>query len=67
MIDSKTNSSPTDGLRFIRKGATLALHDLISISHLTPKEIRQIFQTTKALKAKPRDFSTALAGKSVIL
>ena len=45
----------------------MALHDLISISHLTPKEIRQIFQTTKALKAKPRDFSTALAGKSVVL
>jgi ornithine carbamoyltransferase len=54
-------------LRFLRKGATLALHDLISISHLTSKEIRQIFQTTKALKAQPRDFSTALAGKSVVL
>ncbi len=67
MIDSRTNLSPTDGLRFIRKGATLALHDLISISHLSPKEIRQIFQTTKALKAKPRDYSAALAGKSVVL
>jgi ornithine carbamoyltransferase len=54
-------------LRFFRKGATLALQDLISISHLTPKEIRHIFQTTKALKAQPQDFSTALAGKSVVL
>ena len=45
----------------------MALHDLISISHLTPKEIRQIFHTTKALKAKPRDFSTTLAGKSIVL
>lgn len=45
----------------------MALHDLISISHLSPKEIRQIFQTTKALKAKPRDYSAALAGKSVVL
>lgn len=45
----------------------MALNDLISISHLTPKEIRQIFQTTRALKANPREFSTALAGKSVVL
>lgn len=45
----------------------MALKDLISISHLTPKEVRQIFQTTKALKANPRDFSTTLAGKSVAL
>ncbi|HEX4948374.1 MAG TPA: ornithine carbamoyltransferase [Blastocatellia bacterium] len=51
----------------VYKGATLALNDLISISHLTPKEIRQIFQTTRALKANPREFSTALAGKSVVL
>lgn len=61
------NYSRSDGLRFVCKGATLALKDLISISHLTPKEIRQIFQTTKALKANPRDFSAALAGKSVAL
>ena len=45
----------------------MALKDLISIAHLTPKEIRQIFQTTKALKARPQEFSSALAGKSVVL
>lgn len=45
----------------------MALQDLLSISHLTPKDVRQIFATTKAIKATPRDFSTALAGKSVVL
>jgi ornithine carbamoyltransferase len=45
----------------------LALNDLVSIAHLTSKEIRQIFQTTKAIKHTPRDFATALAGKSVVL
>lgn len=45
----------------------MALNDLISISHLTPKEVRQIFQTTKSLKANPRDYSATLAGKSVAL
>ena len=45
----------------------MALKDLISISHLTPKEVRQIFKTTAAIKANPRDFAEALAGKSVAL
>ena len=44
-----------------------ALKDLISISNLTPKEVRQIFKTTAAIKAHPRDFAEALAGKSVAL
>ncbi len=45
----------------------MALKDLISISHLTPKDVRQIFKTTAAIKANPRDFAEALAGKSVAL
>lgn len=45
----------------------MALKDLISISHLTPKEVRQIFKTTAAIKANPCDFAEALAGKSVAL
>ncbi len=45
----------------------MALKDLLSISHLTPKEIRKIFTTTKELKANPREFRAALAGKSVVL
>ena len=45
----------------------MALNDLISISHLSTKDVRQIFATTKALKARPRDFAEALAGKSVVL
>jgi ornithine carbamoyltransferase len=45
----------------------LALKDLISINDLTTKEVRQIFSTTAALKAKPQDFREALAGRSVAL
>ncbi len=45
----------------------MALNDLLSIAHLTPKEIRQIFQSTKAIKTNPREFAQALAGKSVVL
>ena len=43
------------------------MKDLISISNLTPKEVRQIFKTTAAIKAYPRDFAEALAGQSVAL
>ena len=43
------------------------MKDLISISNLTPKEVRQIFKTTAAIKAHPLDFAEALAGKSVAL
>jgi len=45
----------------------LALKDLISINDLTTKEVRQIFTTAAAIKARPQDFRDALAGKSVAL
>jgi ornithine carbamoyltransferase len=45
----------------------LALKDLISINDLTAKEVRQIFETTAAIKARPLDYSAALAGRSVAL
>ncbi|MFN7929804.1 MAG: ornithine carbamoyltransferase [Blastocatellia bacterium] len=45
----------------------MALQDLLSISHLTPKDIRQIFHSTAAIKKQPREFCTALSGKSVVL
>jgi ornithine carbamoyltransferase len=45
----------------------MALKDLISISDLTAKEVRQIFSLAAALKARPMDYSAALAGRSVAL
>ncbi|HZS06846.1 MAG TPA: ornithine carbamoyltransferase [Blastocatellia bacterium] len=45
----------------------MALKDLISINDLTTKEVRQIFTTAAAIKARPQDFRDALAGKSVAL
>src|SRR5262249_29519999 len=49
------------------KEQPLPLKDLISIHDLTPKEIRQIFTTTADLKAHPRNYCDALAGRSVAL
>jgi len=45
----------------------LALKDLISIHDLTVKEVRHIFKTAAAIKARPLDYRAALAGKSVAL
>jgi ornithine carbamoyltransferase len=45
----------------------LALKDLISINDLTTTEIQKIFTTAADLKAKPLDYSVALAGRSVAL
>jgi len=43
------------------------LKDLISINDLTTDEVRQVFKTAAAIKSRPLDFATALAGKSVAL
>jgi ornithine carbamoyltransferase len=45
----------------------LALNDLISINDLTTTEIRKIFTTSADMKANPRNYSDALAGRSVAL
>ncbi|HYE73508.1 MAG TPA: ornithine carbamoyltransferase [Blastocatellia bacterium] len=45
----------------------MSFQDLISISDLTPKEVRQIFKTTAEIKARPLDFRESMAGKSVAL
>jgi ornithine carbamoyltransferase len=45
----------------------LALKDLISIKDLTPAEIRKIFATAADMKANPRNYGAALAGRSVAL
>ena len=45
----------------------MALKDLISFNDLTPKEVRQVFDTAAAIKARPQDFREALAGRSVAL
>ncbi|MFN7947260.1 MAG: ornithine carbamoyltransferase [Blastocatellia bacterium] len=45
----------------------MALKDLISCNDLTPKEVRQVFDTAAAIKARPQDFREALAGRSVAL
>jgi ornithine carbamoyltransferase len=45
----------------------LALKDLISISDLTTTEIKKIFNIAADLKGAPRNYSDALAGRSVAL
>jgi ornithine carbamoyltransferase len=45
----------------------LAFKDLISINDLTTKEIQLIFSTTADIKANPRNYGDALAGRSVAL
>jgi ornithine carbamoyltransferase len=45
----------------------LALKDLISINDLTTAEIQKIFTTAADLKVSPRNYSGALAGRSVAL
>jgi ornithine carbamoyltransferase len=45
----------------------LALKDLISIHDLTVKEVRHIFATAAAVKARPRDYHAALEGRSLAL
>jgi ornithine carbamoyltransferase len=49
------------------KETSLALKDLISINDLTTKEIQLIFSTTADIKANPRNYGDALAGRSVAL
>jgi len=45
----------------------LTFKDLISINDLTTTEIQKIFTTAADLKANPRNYSDALAGRSVAL
>lgn len=45
----------------------MSLKDLISINDLTSKEVREIFTVATDLKANPRNYSDALAGRSVAL
>jgi ornithine carbamoyltransferase len=45
----------------------LAIKDLISINDLTTTEIRKIFTAAADMKANPRNYSDALAGRSVAL
>ena len=45
----------------------MALKDLISINDLTTTEIRKIFSTAAEMKADPRKYGDALAGRSVAL
>jgi len=45
----------------------LALKDLISINDLTSTETRKIFTTAADMKADPRNYGDALAGRSVAL
>jgi ornithine carbamoyltransferase len=45
----------------------LALKDLISINDLTAREINKIFATAADLKARPRDYKEAMAGRSAAL
>jgi len=45
----------------------LALKDLISINDLTSPETRKIFSTAADMKADPRNYGDALAGRSVAL
>jgi ornithine carbamoyltransferase len=45
----------------------VSLKDLISINDLTTNEVRKIFATAADLKAHPRNYSEAMAGRSVAL
>lgn len=45
----------------------MALKDLITIADLTRQEVQRIFETTADIKAHPRKYSEALAGRSVAL
>jgi ornithine carbamoyltransferase len=45
----------------------LALKDLISINDLSVREVRHIFTTAAEIKARPRDYCAALAGRSIAL
>lgn len=54
-------------LNRVLEEAGLALKDLISINDLTTREVARIFATTGAIKARPMEFSDALAGRSVAL
>jgi ornithine carbamoyltransferase len=45
----------------------LALKDLISINDLTPGEVKRILKTAADLKEQPRNYSEAMAGRSVAL
>ncbi|HEV2663922.1 MAG TPA: ornithine carbamoyltransferase [Blastocatellia bacterium] len=45
----------------------MALKDLISINDLTSTETRKIFSTAADMKADPRNYGDALAGRSVAL
>ena len=45
----------------------MALKDLISINDLIASEVREVFTTAADLKAHPRNYSDAMAGRSVAL
>jgi ornithine carbamoyltransferase len=45
----------------------LALKDLISINDLSTKEVQKIFTTAADIKANPRNYADAMAGRSVAL
>lgn len=47
--------------------STVAHRDLISISDLTPDEVRALLDMTALMKSQPQDFRGALSGKQVVM
>lgn len=50
-----------------KKGGGLKGSDVLTLADFEPQEIREIFDTTRKMKASPESYRTALAGKSVIM
>jgi ornithine carbamoyltransferase len=49
------------------KAKQFADRDLISIQDFTPQEIASVLDLASEIKARPRDFKNALAGKQIVL
>ena len=47
--------------------STISHRDLISISDLTPEEVRALLDLTALMKSQPQDFRGALSGKQVVM
>ena len=47
--------------------STVSHRDLISISDLTPEEVRALLDLTALMKSQPQDFRGALSGKQVVM
>ena len=57
----------TPGLSVVEKQEKLSVSDLLADRDLSPRDLRLIFELAERVKASPRAYAQALAGKQLAL